>query len=292
MMDNTKIDWADMTWNPVTGCRHGCEYCYAARTAGRFAGYLSQGVKVFNDTRKEEIVQEVKKPNCEREGIVVLDKPLKTMTAAGNVVNAPYPFGFTPTFHRYRLGDPARKQRPRNIFVCSMADLFGAWVPTKWIMEVLDACLAAPQHNYLFLTKNPRRYTELDEMALLPRRDNFWYGTTTTEDGARVNFDSKKEARRYDELMAMLRANQIRELKLQPQFTIQEAYTTPEGVRVRAIRYQADFSYERPTEPDCTGEVHWLRVVEDVKSRATKTRVYEIKKKLLREKLGVEIREV
>lgn len=183
MMDNTKIDWADMTWNPVTGCRHGCEYCYAARTAGRFAGYLSQGVKVFNDTRKEEIVQEVKKPNCEREGIVVLDKPLKTMTAAGNVVNAPYPFGFTPTFHRYRLGDPARKQRPRNIFVCSMADLFGAWVPTKWIMEVLDACLAAPQHNYLFLTKNPRRYTELDEMALLPRRDNFWYGTTTTEAG-------------------------------------------------------------------------------------------------------------
>lgn len=183
MMDNTKIDWADMTWNPVTGCRHGCEYCYAARTAGRFAGYLSQGVKVSNDTRKEEIVQEVKKPNCEREGIVVLDKPLKTMTAAGNVVNAPYPFGFTPTFHRYRLGDPARKQRPRNIFVCSMADLFGAWVPTKWILEVLDACLAAPQHNYLFLTKNPRRYTELNELALLPRRDNFWYGTTTTEAG-------------------------------------------------------------------------------------------------------------
>lgn len=182
-MDNTKIDWADMTWNPVTGCRHGCEYCYAARTAGRFAGYLSQGVKVSNDTRKEEIVQEVKKPNCEREGIVVLDKPLKTMTAAGNVVNAPYPFGFTPTFHRYRLGDPARKQRPRNIFVCSMADLFGAWVPTKWILEVLDACLAAPQHNYLFLTKNPRRYTELNELALLPRRDNFWYGTTTTEAG-------------------------------------------------------------------------------------------------------------
>lgn len=183
MMDNTKIDWADMTWNPVTGCRHGCEYCYAARTAGRFAGYLSQGVKVSNDTRKEEIVQEVKKPNCEREDIVVLDKPLKTMTAAGNVVNAPYPFGFTPTFHRYRLGDPARKQRPRNIFVCSMADLFGAWVPTKWIVEVLDACLAAPQHNYLFLTKNPRRYTELDELTLLPRRENFWYGTTTTEAG-------------------------------------------------------------------------------------------------------------
>ena len=114
----------------------------------------------------------------------------------------------------------------------------------------------------------------------------------TLEDGGKVDFDSKKEARRYDELMAMLRAGQIRVLKLQPQFTIQEAYTTPEGQRVRAIRYQADFSYERATEPDCNGEIHWLRVVEDVKSRATKTRVYEIKKKLLREKLGIEIREV
>ena len=68
-----------------------------------------------------------------------------------------------------------------------------------------------------------------------------------------MDFDSKKEARRYDELMAMLRAGQIRDLKLQPQFTIQEAYTTPEGQRVRAIRYQADFSYERATEPDCNG---------------------------------------
>ena len=114
----------------------------------------------------------------------------------------------------------------------------------------------------------------------------------TSEAGGRVKFDSKKEARRYDELMAMLRAGQIRDLKLQPQFTIREAYTTPEGQRVRAIRYQADFSYKRPTEPDCTGEIHWLRVVEDVKSRATKTRVYEIKKKLMREKLGIEIQEV
>ena len=32
----TKIDWADATWNPVTGCLHGCEYCYARRIAERF----------------------------------------------------------------------------------------------------------------------------------------------------------------------------------------------------------------------------------------------------------------
>ena len=35
-MNKTKIDWATMSWNPVTGCRHGCPYCYARRTATRF----------------------------------------------------------------------------------------------------------------------------------------------------------------------------------------------------------------------------------------------------------------
>ena len=32
----TNIDWCDATWNPVTGCLHGCEYCYARRIAERF----------------------------------------------------------------------------------------------------------------------------------------------------------------------------------------------------------------------------------------------------------------
>lgn len=34
----TKIDWCDATWNPVTGCLHGCEYCYARKIAHRFDG--------------------------------------------------------------------------------------------------------------------------------------------------------------------------------------------------------------------------------------------------------------
>jgi len=112
------------------------------------------------------------------------------------------------------------------------------------------------------------------------------------EDGTVLTFDSQKEARRFDQLLLMLRAGEIRELKLQPQFTIQEAYTTLEGQRIRALRYQADFSYERKTAPDCTGAVHWLFTVEDVKSAGTRTRVYEIKKKLLRERRGIEIKEV
>lgn len=106
-----------------------------------------------------------------------------------------------------------------------------------------------------------------------------------------IHFDSRKEARRYDDLMLMLKAGTIRELKLQPQFTLQEAYTTPEGKRVRAIRYQADFSYEAQ-DWDAYSPVCWRLVVEDVKSKATKTREYQIKKKLMLERFGISVVEV
>lgn len=38
MGSKTKIDWCESTWNPVTGCWHGCEYCYARKIAKRFGG--------------------------------------------------------------------------------------------------------------------------------------------------------------------------------------------------------------------------------------------------------------
>lgn len=117
-------------------------------------------------------------------------------------------------------------------------------------------------------------------------------------EGNEIVFDSLKEARRYDELMLRLRAGDIRELKLQPEFTIREAFCTPEGVKVRALRYRADFSYEervpvlRNTGGSEDEETLWRKVVEDVKSDATKTRVYAIKKKLLIEQYGIIIREI
>lgn len=117
------------------------------------------------------------------------------------------------------------------------------------------------------------------------------YRNTPTEIHG-IRFDSKKEASRYQELRAMLRAGKIRNLKLQPQYTLQESYITPDGERVRAIRYVADFAYERETEPDRNGATYWVPTVEDVKSKATKTQKYEIKKKLLRERYGIAITEV
>ena len=103
-------------------------------------------------------------------------------------------------------------------------------------------------------------------------------------------FDSQKEARRYDQLTILLKAGQIRKLKLQEQFTLQESYITPEGDRIRAIRYVADFTYERPTKPDQNGTVYWLPVVEDAKG--VQTRDYKNKKKLMRERFNITIQEV
>lgn len=165
-MKKTKIDWADSTWNPVTGCNHDCDYCYARKQAGRFGGFDHDDAKNPVGTRLAIGVQE-------------LDKPYYIMRNNG-LQKAPYPWFFTPTFHRYRLEEPQHWKKPCTIFVGSMCDLFGAWVPDEWIREVFKACEAAPQHRYLFLTKNPARYLTLAKAGKLPKQDNLWFGTTIT----------------------------------------------------------------------------------------------------------------
>lgn len=176
MGKKTKIDWADATWNPVTGCLHDCEYCYAKRIAERFEPY-----EIYDP---EMALQRHAIANNQLIGLgapYVLDFPWQQRNKNGTIQNAPYPFGFAPTFHRYRLDEPARWTRPRTIFVCSMADLFGDWVPDEWIREVFEACEAAPQHRYLFLTKNPERYMELASNGVITKdQSNFWFGSTAT----------------------------------------------------------------------------------------------------------------
>jgi protein gp37 len=34
--DSTSIEWAQWSWNPITGCKHDCPYCYARDIANRF----------------------------------------------------------------------------------------------------------------------------------------------------------------------------------------------------------------------------------------------------------------
>jgi protein gp37 len=131
---NTDIEWAMWSWNPVTGCRHDCTYCYA-----------------------------------------------RDIAEGGAAKRNPFPQGFVPTFLPERLAAPGRTKVPEraaresnygNVFTCSMADLFGRWVPREWIDAVLAEVRGNPQWNFLFLTKFPIRLQEFD----FP--DNAWVGTT------------------------------------------------------------------------------------------------------------------
>lgn len=182
-MEKTKIEWAESTWNPVTGCYHKCPYCYARRIAERFGGcdkgstygayHQATWRRVNPEAPLEEAIFEVD-AKCPPINIKFNPEKQKQKTSV-----APYPWGFKPTLRRDRLED-YEKKAGRTIFVCSMADLFGKWVPDSWIEEVFAACERAPQHRYLFLTKNPARYMELAKAGKLPAKDNMWYGTTAT----------------------------------------------------------------------------------------------------------------
>jgi protein gp37 len=159
---NDQVSWAGWTWNPVTGCLHGCKYCYARELANK-----------------------------------------KSYEAA-------YPVGFTPLFHHERLEAPTNTEIPeeakqdyrlKRVFVCSMADLYGKWVPDDWIKQVHASCIANPQWDYLMLTKFPRRYVGLE----LPK--TAWLGTTV---------DEQKRVRLAEEAFRQIKNVRVKWLSLEP----------------------------------------------------------------------------
>lgn len=154
------ISWAKWSWNPVTGCLHGCEYCYARAITQRFP-----------------------------EG---------------------FPAGFTPFFREDRLSAPANTVVPaehrddpawQRVFVCSMADLYGRWVPQEWINRVHASMLASPHWQYILLTKFPARYVGLDMPA------GAWIGTSV---------DEQKRVRIAEDAFRQVDGGMVRWLSLEP----------------------------------------------------------------------------
>lgn len=152
MMNKTKIEWCDYTWNVVTGCLHGCKYCYARRIANRFAPLTSK--KLIKDMLE----------------IAKIDNVPPTLEHFYKA--KPFEAGFYPTFYHHRLNEPQKVKKPSKIFVCSMGDLFGDWVPNEWIEAVIKVAKECHWHKFLFLTKNPKRYYAFD----FP--DNCWLGAS------------------------------------------------------------------------------------------------------------------
>lgn len=101
---------------------------------------------------------------------------------ARDIANRFFPQKFEPSFIPERLSQPAntRPIQPRwnddigykNVFTCSMADLFGKWVPTEWIESVLQTIERNPQWTFLLLSKFPIRMAEFDYPP------NVWLGTS------------------------------------------------------------------------------------------------------------------
>ena len=90
-------------------------------------------------------------------------------------------------------------------------------------------------------------------------------------------FDSKKEAKRYAELVLMQKAGEIRQLAVHPRYDIPVC-----GMYI--CRYIGDFSYLDYNDEE---------VVEDVKSPPTrKNPVYRLKKKLMLAVHDIDITEV
>jgi len=82
---------------------------------------------------------------------------------------------YEPEFHPERVADFLQtKVQGKRVFVCSVADLFGPWIPKDKIQEVLEMCRAKEEGSnvFLFLTKNPARYADF---SFTPTE---WTGTT------------------------------------------------------------------------------------------------------------------
>lgn len=126
-----QIEYVHYTWNPLAGCFYGCQWTMP--DGGQTICYAKA-------------------------------------TAEGVAAPA-YPHGFEHAYHRpKKITEPLLTKKPSRIFVNSMGDLMGGWNSREQIIEVLDICEQADQHQFLVLTKNPRRLPEFRYPA------NVWVG--------------------------------------------------------------------------------------------------------------------
>ncbi|SKV33803.1 Bacteriophage protein gp37 [Mycobacteroides abscessus subsp. massiliense] len=141
----SKIEWTEVTWNPVTGCDRistGCDHCYAATLAKRLKAMGAAKYQNDGDSR----------------------------------TSGP---GFGLTVHPESLAEPTRWRAPRVVFVNSMSDLFHAKVPVSFIRDVFQVVADTPQHTYQVLTKRSLRLARLADKLDWP--DNLWMGVSVED---------------------------------------------------------------------------------------------------------------
>lgn len=136
MSDRSSIEWTDASWNPLRGIppnRHMCSK-------------ISPGCD-----------------NCYA----------STMTARfGGTEYPPHQTDIEVRLDEKALNAPLSWKEPRRIFVCSMTDIFGEWVPMDWLPRIWQVMWRAPQHQYQVLTKRPSRMLEFTSKWYRQTGDN------------------------------------------------------------------------------------------------------------------------
>ncbi|HML21839.1 MAG TPA: DUF5131 family protein [Aggregatilinea sp.] len=172
------IEWTDQSWNPVRGCEQGC--CWEMED-GSVATCYAKAV-------------------------------------AEGVASAAYPNGFEAHYFRPdSLDEPLKLKEPNKIFLGSMTDLFGVWVPEKQLRQVLAVCREAHWHTIQTLTKNPGRLLKFAD--LFPR--NLWVGVSMPPTIMRGNTLTQVQQSRYmdktlDVLSTLKPRVPVRWLSLEP----------------------------------------------------------------------------
>lgn len=161
-MNKTKIEWVKnpdgtqgYTWNPITGCLNGCEYCYARELA---------------NTRLKDRYQSNPNIAIPRD---IKARDLHDLSPKLQEIYRNDPF--YPRFWPERLDAPSKHKKPAGIFACDMSDLFGIVILEKWSRAIIRIAVACPQHTFMFLTKQPQNLAKFS-----PFPDNCWVGVSAT----------------------------------------------------------------------------------------------------------------
>ena len=85
---------------------------------------------------------------------------------------------FQPRFFPERLGQPLELKVPSKIFVCSMGEMFGDWVPAAWQKQILNVITDASWHIFQILTKQPQN------LAKYSYPENLWLGLSVDKQDA------------------------------------------------------------------------------------------------------------
>ncbi len=98
-----------------------------------------------------------------------------------------YQQGFELALHESDLQEPLKWNKPHNIFVCSMSDIFHEEVPYEFVDRIMNTIKQTPQHRYQILTKRAERMEEFFRTRTIPQ--NLWLGVTVECQATKYRID-------------------------------------------------------------------------------------------------------